>query len=348
MGGSGGEGGSVDEGVVLGSDLQRRGTHILSAEPENFDSEATTSKAGEGVNWLSTLGAGGVAGAASRTCVAPLERLKILFQVQGISAGSEPLRHTGILRSLRELVAKDGVSGLWKGNGLNCLRVIPSSAIQFASYALYKQLFFGDDDGRAALAPWQHMAAGGLAGATSTACTYPIDLMRARRTVDFRGEVDAGLAQNTRNLVRVEGVRGLYRGLVPSLCGIIPYIGIDFAIFDVAKTYCKRHGLGLDGDGDVSPLAKVACGAGAGVCGMTVAFPFDTVRRNLQVATLKVRNPGENLETTMRGTLRAITREWSMPLNLYRGLLPNYLKAAPSVGISFATFEYVKDLLDRR
>ena len=297
-----------------------------------------------GERWLSTLAAGGVAGACSRTAVAPLERLKILFQVQGISAKGAPVRYRGIWSSLTDLVAKDGVRGLWKGNGLNCVRVVPSSAIQFASYALYKQVLF-DDDGERRLHTWQLMVAGGLAGATSTSCTYPIDLMRARRTVDFRGEVDNGLLRNMASIVRSEGPRGLFRGLLPSLCGIIPYIGIDFAIFDLLKRECKARRLGCDENGDVRALTKVGCGAAAGVCGMTVAFPFDTVRRNLQVATLKVKEGG-TLETTMSGTLRAITRGWTMPLNLYRGLLPNYLKAAPSVGISFATFEFVKDFLD--
>ena len=54
----------------------------------------------------------------------------------------------------------------------------------------------------------------------------------------------------------------------------------------------------------------------------------------------------DKLETSVRGTLRAITLNWTRPLNLYRGLLPNYLKAAPSVGISFSVFESVRDLLD--
>mmetsp|Transcript_31623 Transcript_31623/g.97746 ORF Transcript_31623/g.97746 Transcript_31623/m.97746 type:complete len:328 (-) Transcript_31623:212-1195(-) len=268
-------------------------------EDEENESDAPLLKA----NWTATLIAGGLAGGASRTCVAPLERVKILFQVQGISAGQNTPRHQGVWASLRELVQRDGVRGLWRGNGLNCVRVVPSSAIQFGAYSLYKRVLFDADDSTH-LAPSQLLVAGGLAGATSTAATYPIDLVRARRTVDFRGAVGPGLFGSWRQIVAAEGVRGLYRGILPSLCGIVPYIGIDFAVFDVLKRKCAARGVGVDSRGDVTPLAKVACGALAGVCGMTVAFPLDTVRRNLQVATLKVRHPETNLETTVAAAER--------------------------------------------
>ena len=298
-------------------------------------------------NWAATLIAGGIAGGASRTSVAPLERIKILFQVQGISAGSKPVLHTSVTESLRSLVQRDGVRGLWKGNGLNCVRVVPSSAIQFGAYALYKQLLFGAKAGQQNLPTYQLMVAGGLAGATSTVCTYPIDLVRARRTVDFRDAVPKNLVASWVDIWRAEGAHGLYRGVLPSLCGIIPYKAVDFAVFDVLKRVCRRNKIGVDEKGDCRPLTKVCVGGIAGVCGMTVAFPFDTVRRNLQVATLKVRHE-EKLETTMSGSMRAITLNWTRPLNLYRGLWPNYLKAAPSVGISFATFEAVRDVLDKK
>mmetsp|Transcript_5115 Transcript_5115/g.15495 ORF Transcript_5115/g.15495 Transcript_5115/m.15495 type:complete len:395 (+) Transcript_5115:101-1285(+) len=297
--------------------------------------------------WWATLMAGGIAGAVSRTCVAPLERLKILFQVQGLSAKGAPLRHRGIWSSLANMYSKDGLAGLFKGNGLNCVRVVPSSAIQFASYALYRRALF-DDDGSGAvhLSPWQHVVAGGLAGATSTTLTYPLDLMRARRTVDFRGDVPTQLLSGLAHILKTEGVRGLFRGLLPSLCGIVPYIGIDFAMFDLAKRTCRQHGWGLDARNphDLLPITKVACGAVAGVCGMTVAFPFDTARRNLQVATLKIRD-GTPPPTDMFQFMGGIVRDGGV-LALYRGLFANYLKAGPSVGISFATFEYVKPILD--
>ena len=104
------------------------------------DEEEAVATPPKQTNWAATLIAGGIAGGASRTSVAPLERIKILFQVQGISAGSKPVLHTSVTESLRSLVQRDGVRGLWKGNGLNCVRVVPSSAIQFGAYALYKQL----------------------------------------------------------------------------------------------------------------------------------------------------------------------------------------------------------------
>lgn len=104
----------------------------------------------DGKRWLKSLFSGGVAGIVSRTAVAPLERVKILFQVQGLSAQGAPLKHTSILKSLQSLVNAEGFAGLWKGNGANCVRVFPSSAIQFTAYGELKQRLFV---GKAQLTP---------------------------------------------------------------------------------------------------------------------------------------------------------------------------------------------------
>ena len=329
-------------GVPLRRDTRMTLEPLLGAS-ETMEEEEEEKEEKRTERWWVTLVSGGIAGAVSRTCVAPLERLKILFQVQGLSAKGAPLRHKGIWESLWNLYEKDGLRGLWKGNGMNCIRVVPSSAIQFASYRFYKHHLFGDDGtGEVHLSPWQHVVAGGMAGATSTTMTYPLDLMRARRTVDFRGDVPMGMVSGLVHIARTEGFRGMYRGLIPSLCGIIPYIGIDMMVYHQLKHRAIDAHIGLDPSRphDLSPVTKLLCGAGAGVCGMTVAFPFDTVRRNLQVATLKFRDgspPPPSMFHFFADTLRR-----DGPTALYRGILPNYMKAAPSVGISFATFESVK------
>lgn len=81
--------------------------------------------------------AGGVAGAVSRTIVSPLERLKILLQIQ--SVGREEYK-LSIWRALVKMGREEGWRGFMRGNGTNCIRIIPYSAVQFGSYNFYKKV----------------------------------------------------------------------------------------------------------------------------------------------------------------------------------------------------------------
>lgn len=80
---------------------------------------------------------GGVAGAVSRTVVSPLERLKILYQVQ--SAGRNEYK-LPVGKALAKMWREEGWRGFMAGNGTNCIRIVPYSAVQFGSYNLYKKV----------------------------------------------------------------------------------------------------------------------------------------------------------------------------------------------------------------
>ena len=81
--------------------------------------------------------AGGVAGAVSRTVVSPLERLKILFQVQ--SAGRDAYE-LSVTKALGKMWKEEGWRGFMRGNGTNCIRIVPYSAVQFGSFNFYKRV----------------------------------------------------------------------------------------------------------------------------------------------------------------------------------------------------------------
>lgn len=81
--------------------------------------------------------AGGVAGAVSRTVVSPLERLKILFQIQ--SVGREEYK-LSVGQGLAKMWREEGWRGFMRGNGTNCIRIVPYSAVQFGSYNFYKRV----------------------------------------------------------------------------------------------------------------------------------------------------------------------------------------------------------------
>lgn len=86
---------------------------------------------------LASFMAGGVAGAVSRTVVSPLERLKILFQIQ--SVGNQEYK-LSVGKALGKMWREEGLKGFMRGNGTNCIRIVPYSAVQFGSYNFYKRV----------------------------------------------------------------------------------------------------------------------------------------------------------------------------------------------------------------
>lgn len=80
---------------------------------------------------------GGVAGALSRTVVSPLERLKILFQIQD-KGKTEYKMSVG--KALGKMWREEGFNGFMKGNGTNCVRIIPYAAIQYTAFVEWKRV----------------------------------------------------------------------------------------------------------------------------------------------------------------------------------------------------------------
>eukprot|EP01104_Vermistella_antarctica_P017360 TRINITY_DN6141_c0_g2_i2.p1 TRINITY_DN6141_c0_g2~~TRINITY_DN6141_c0_g2_i2.p1 ORF type:complete len:525 (+),score=30.29 TRINITY_DN6141_c0_g2_i2:156-1730(+) len=241
---------------------------------------------------LSYLFAGGVAGAVSRTAVAPLVRLKILFQVQ-----PPPHEYKGVRQGLKKIVREEGARGCFRGNGANVARVAPASALQFLAYENYKKFLlrrkYPDDPEPTAptststssprkkssrsLNIYERLFAGGMAGMTSATIVYPLDFIRARLTVqkDFRYK---GILHGLSTVIRTEGPLALYKGLTPTLIGIVPFIAIDFAAYETLREHAP-----VNKNGKPTVIGTVFSGALAGSIGQTVVYPLDLVRRRIQV-----------------------------------------------------------------
>ncbi len=109
----------------------------------------------------------------------------------------------------------------------------------------------------------------------------------------------------------------------------------------------KLHGTLFPADGsEPSSLLKLACGALAGSISQTLTYPLDVLRRRMQVAGMK--DSQEKLGYKDKNAINAIQNivKAEGVTGLYRGLLPNLLKVAPSIGTSFLTYEAVKGFLE--
>ncbi|KAF8973459.1 hypothetical protein BGZ46_009833, partial [Entomortierella lignicola] len=285
------------------------------------------------------LAAGGAAGAVSRTIVSPLERMKIIFQVQG----PEPANYQGVIPTLRKMWTEEGMVGFMRGNGTNVIRIIPYSATQFASYEQFKKLLM--EPGKHDLDTPRRLTAGALAGLTSVACTYPLDIVRTRLSIQSAQmantkEAQAALPGIWKTMVLIYtkegGVVGLYRGLGPTLMGVAPYVALNFQAYEVLRKY-------LTPEGEIAPsiARKLLCGALAGSIAQTITYPLDVLRRRMQVTQME--SVSYKYSSTWDGVKQIIRHEGVR--GLYKGMVPNYLKVAPAISISFVVYEQCKQIL---
>ncbi|KAJ1951037.1 hypothetical protein EC988_004168 [Linderina pennispora] len=302
------------------------------------------------ITWLKHLIAGGISGAVSRTVVSPLERMKILFQVQSKGSGAN---YKGVVGTLAKMWRDEGLAGYMRGNGTNVVRIVPYSAVQFATYEQLKKMLM--EEGKTELDTPRRLTAGAGAGIASVAATYPLDIVRTRisvQTAQALANIDKlpkdahgrpvipkmpGIWKTFVEIYTKEGgLRATYRGFGATLAGVAPYIALNFQCYEVLRKFFTP-----EGESAPSGLRKLVCGALAGCCAQTITYPFDVLRRRMQVTSMSGIN--YRYSSTWDAVKQMIKSEGV--LGFYRGLVPNYLKVAPAIGVSFWSYELCKDAL---
>lgn len=230
--------------------------------------------------------AGGVAAAVSKTAVAPIERVKLLLQVQASSTQIKPEdRYTGIVNCFVRVSREQGFFSLWRGNLANVIRYFPTQALNFAFKDTFKQVFLPHTiDPKKDF--WKffagNVAAGAAAGASSLCFVYPLDFARTRLAADVGKDAKTrqfrGLGHCIATIFKSDGLIGLYRGFMVSIYGIVVYRGAFFGIFDTAKTFVPK-----DYSGWQRVLANWVVAQSVTAVSGIVSYPFDTVRRRMMM-----------------------------------------------------------------
>lgn len=293
--------------------------------------------------WLRSFVAGGVAGCCAKTTIAPLDRVKILLQGQ-----SPHYRHLGVFSTLTAVPKKEGILGLYKGNGAMMVRIFPYGAIQFMAFDKYKKLL----NTKIGISGHIHrLMAGSMAGMTAVICTYPLDVVRARLAFQVTGDHRySGIANVFQSIYRMEGILGFYRGLTPTLIGMAPYAGLSFFTFGTLKSLGLKHfpeqlGRPSSDNPDVLVLkthVNLLCGGVAGAFAQTVSYPLDVARRRMQLGTAL---PDSDKCVSPIKTLKYVYEQYGIKRGLYRGLSLNYVRCVPSQAMAFTTYEFMKQVL---
>jgi len=234
--------------------------------------------------------AGGISGAVSKTATAPIERVKLVIQTQDANPkiiSGEVARYTGMGDAFTRITKEQGFKAFWRGNATNIIRYFPTQAFNLAFKDTIKKAFPKYDQNTQFWSFFAtQLASGGAAGAASLTIVYPLDYARTRLASDvgggkkqFNGLVDC----LTKTAKGPGGFMSLYNGYGPSVAGIIAYRGAQFGLNDTIMAfnpYAKEQGL-------VAIASKFAIAQVAVTASGLVAYPFDTVRRRLQMQSDK-------------------------------------------------------------
>ncbi|CAH2058870.1 unnamed protein product [Thlaspi arvense] len=277
--------------------------------------------------------AGGIAGAFGKTCTAPLARLTILFQLQGMQSEAAVLSRPSILCEASRIINEEGFRAFWKGNLVTVAHRLPYSALNFFAYENYKT-FFNSNPFLESYSPCVNFVSGGLAGLTAASATYPLDLVRTRLAAQRNTMYYQGVGHAFRTICREEGLVGLYKGLGATMLGVGPTLAINFTVYEAMKSFYQSSR-----PDDSTLIMSLACGSLAGIVSSTATFPLDLVRRRMQVEGVGGR--ARVYKTGLLGTFKHIFKSEGIR-GLYRGLLPEYYKVAPGIGITFMMYESLK------
>ncbi|XP_022123900.1 ADP,ATP carrier protein-like [Pieris rapae] len=284
--------------------------------------------------------AGGVSAAVSKTAMAPMERVKLILQVQHVSKQiAEDKRYKGIVDAFIRIPKEQGIGSLWRGNLANVIRYFPTQALNFAFKDVYKGMFLEGVNKNTQF--WTYfagnLASGGAAGATSLCFVYPLDFARTRLAADVgKGKAKEfnGLVDCLMKTLKSDGPIGLYRGFVVSVQGIIIYRATYFGLYDTAR------GMLVDPKNTSIFVSWLIAQTVTTIAGIT-SYPLDTVRRRMMMQSGRPVN-----ERLYKNTLHCwgVILRTEGPGAFFKGAFSNVLRGAGGAFV-LVLYDVIKNLL---
>ncbi|KAL8372067.1 hypothetical protein RB595_001725 [Gaeumannomyces hyphopodioides] len=332
--------------------------------------------------WRSGV-AGGLAGCAGKSVVAPLDRVKILFQSNNPHFAKYSGSWAGVAQSIRLIYGQDGPAGLFRGHSATLIRIFPYAAIKFLAYEQIRSVVIPDHDHET---PLRRLVSGSLAGVTSVFFTYPLEVVRVRLAFETKREGRSSLTDICRKIYHEHpvappsaphphgvagavdaaiaaaaprprgGLANFYRGFSPTMLGMLPYAGTSFLTHDTCGDLL-RHRLVAEwttlpggeqqqqggGYRRRAPLRSWAELLAGGVAGLV----SQTVSYPLEIIRRRMQvggAVGDGRRLRIAETAAIIMKEKGVR-GFFVGLTIGYAKVVPMAAVAFYTYEKSKTLL---
>jgi solute carrier family 25 phosphate transporter 23/24/25/41 len=317
---------------------------------------------------------GALSGMISRAMVAPLDRLKILYQVNYIGKGINP---PGILKGFKDIYKYEGIKGLFRGNLVNLMKTTPDFAIKLYSFSILKYYFYNNDSKN--YKTIRLLFCGGISGIIATIFVFPLDVIKTRLSATSSNTYN-GLKDTTIKLYKEGGFRIFFTGIKPSLISTIPNSGLNLGTYDTLKKIFSGSSSSDNGK-LLSGSTLMLIGALSAFFSSTIFYPFQTLQsriimgnkfidenynnnknkinldsdsENLKVNKMKIKmsiNLNLNLinnDYNKFGLLRFVkfTFDREGIRGFYKGYIPGISKIMMGNALGYTFYEKIKVILD--
>ncbi|ETS62730.1 hypothetical protein PaG_02468 [Moesziomyces aphidis] len=294
--------------------------------------------------------AGACAGLVSSVLTCPLDVVKTRLQAQegrrrptAVSApiadvaaipSVEAQRYLGLRGTLRKIWADDGIRGFYRGLGPTIFGYLPTWAIYFSVYDSCKTILARDVAGSGEEDFVNHIVSAMTAGAASTVCTSPLWVVKTRFMLQssrssvqrYRHTADAFV-----QIYRSEGLRGFYKGLLPSLLGV-SHVAVQFPLYESFKSLARDR-VGRD---DLTAAEILTCSSSAKMIASVTTYPHEVLRTRLQ---MQPRGEGRTYSGVWQAC-KTIARDEGVR-GFYKGMTVNLVRTVPSSALTILTYELI-------
>jgi solute carrier family 25 (mitochondrial aspartate/glutamate transporter), member 12/13 len=185
-----------------------------------------------------------------------------------------------------------------------------------------------------------HFLLGSIAGAFGAFMVYPIDLVKTRMQNQRAGRPGQLLYKNSidcfQKVIRNEGARGLYSGVLPQLVGVAPEKAIKLTVNDLVRGKFTEVKTGA-----IPVPAEILAGASAGGCQVIFTNPLEIVKIRLQVQGEAAKAASRDGEQFTKRSALWIVRNLGLK-GLYKGASACLLRDMPFSAIYFPTYSHLK------
>lgn len=245
-----------------------------------------------------------------------------------------PGHFNGTLDAFVKIVKAEGFASLWSGLSPTLVLALPATVIYFTTYEELRRRLSGLCGYRGVNVS-DALIAGGVARVWAVTLVSPLELIRTKMQSKRLSYREVGTT--VRELVNNQGIKGLWRGLGPSLLRDVPFSALYWASYESYKKL-------LPDATEISLLQSFVGGAISGTIAAVVTLPFDVVKTLRQIELgereLCVERPGSRATSTGE-FIRRIYNQRGLP-GLFSGMTPRIIKVAPACAFMIASYEYGK------